>query len=145
MFLCSCECSYCPSQPVSPSLPSLVLRYLSHPLFVSPPLTLCLYLPLSVCPSVRPALPPYLQASLCYSGSLDSSKCSGKIVVCDRGEVLFTDKIAEVQSTGASGLIITNVQGGTSGQFALSDTFPVAHVDVSDGVAIKSYISSSGS
>lgn len=48
------------------------------------------------------------QVKLCYPGTLDSAKVSGKIVVCDRGVIARTDKSLAVQQAGGVGMILVN-------------------------------------
>ncbi|MFH8249529.1 S8 family serine peptidase [Microbacterium sp. B2969] len=49
-------------------------------------------------------------SAICTPGALDSAKVSGRIVVCDRGEVARTDKSAAVASAGGIGMILVNTQ-----------------------------------
>ena len=81
---------------------------------------------------------------MCFNGALDSAKCGGKIVVCDRGENSLYDKVLAVYSAAGAGVVIANVPGGLTTQFALS-YFPSVHVTAAQGQAIKSYIQKSAS
>ena len=82
--------------------------------------------------------------ALCYDGALDSAKCSGKIIVCDRGGIALFDKVVAVYNIGGEGIVIASVPGGLTAQVALS-TFPSVLVTAEDGQRIKSYIQSSAS
>ncbi|WP_345803347.1 S8 family serine peptidase [Microbacterium sp. AZCO] len=49
-------------------------------------------------------------SALCSPGALDASKVSGRIVVCDRGDIARTDKSAAVKTAGGVGMILVNTQ-----------------------------------
>jgi subtilisin family serine protease len=78
------------------------------------------------------------QVRLCFNGTLDPAKVTGKIVQCDRGTNARTDKSLAVKNAGGVGMILTNVVPGS-----LNADFhfvPTIHVNETDGAAIKAYI-----
>lgn len=76
---------------------------------------------------------------LCLPSTLDSTKVSGKIVLCLRGTVSAYDKSMEVQAAGGLGVIIYNSPSFYDYDLA-STTFPTIGVYRSDGLLIKNYI-----
>ncbi|MDQ3067418.1 MAG: S8 family peptidase, partial [Actinomycetota bacterium] len=53
------------------------------------------------------------QVRLCYPGTLDPAKVSGKIVVCDRGVIARVDKSKAVQQAGGIGMILANTNNNS--------------------------------
>ena len=88
---------------------------------------------------------PPLQVSLCFTDTLDSAKCSGKIILCNRGEVYLLTKSAAVQAAGGAGIIIGNVDGGATTQFAVDPNFPSVNLMLTDAQAVKQYIQNTAS
>lgn len=82
------------------------------------------------------------QVALCYPGTLDPAKVSGKIVVCDRGVIARIDKSKAVQMAGGKGMILVNTS--PSSLNADLHYVPTIHVDHVDGAAVKAYVSSAG-
>jgi subtilisin family serine protease len=82
------------------------------------------------------------QVALCYPGTLDPAKVTGKIVVCDRGVIARVDKSLAVQLAGGIGMILAN----TSASSLNADLHyvPTIHVDHVDGAAVKAYVTSAG-
>ncbi|OFC71446.1 S8 family serine peptidase [Alteromonas confluentis] len=67
---------------------------------------------------------------------------SGQIVVCDRGDIARIQKARNVQSGGAEGFVLANVQGGDS--FLANDAYviPGIHIDADDGDRLKTWLDS---
>lgn len=78
------------------------------------------------------------QVRLCFPGTLDPTKVTGKIVVCDRGVNARTDKSLAVQQAGGVGMVLVN----TSPNSLNADLHyvPTVHVDQTAGAAIKAYV-----
>jgi len=81
------------------------------------------------------------QVELCFSGTLDPAKVTGKIVLCKRGTNARIDKSKAVQLAGGVGMVLYNV---TDAQDEDADFHfvPSVHINNTDGLAIKSYIHS---
>ena len=78
------------------------------------------------------------QVRLCYPGTLDPALVTGKIVLCDRGEIARVDKSLAVFQAGGVGSILANPAPGQS----LNPDFhsvPTVHVDNVAGDAIRAY------
>jgi subtilisin family serine protease len=81
------------------------------------------------------------QVELCFSGTLDPAKVTGKIVLCKRGTNARVDKSKAVQLAGGAGMVLYN----TSDAQEFDDDFhfvPTVHINNTDGLAIKAYIHS---
>jgi hypothetical protein len=80
--------------------------------------------------------------ALCFPGSLDPAKVSGKIVVCDRGVNARIEKSQVVQQAGGKGMILVN----TSPNSLNADLHyvPTIHVDDVAGTAVKAYVTAAG-
>lgn len=76
----------------------------------------------------------------CYMGSLEPSKVTGKIVVCDRGGNARVEKGSAVKLAGGLGLILSNT--AASGEELISDShlLPATMVGQIAGDQIKDYI-----
>lgn len=76
----------------------------------------------------------------CYTGSLDSSKVQGKIVVCDRGGNARVEKGSAVKGVGGLGMILANPD--ENGEELLADAHLIAAtmVGAKAGNKIKEYI-----
>jgi subtilisin family serine protease len=98
--------------------------------------------PLVTSVSVKLASAPETDARLCFAGSLDPAKATGKVVQCDRGVNARIDKSFEVQRAGGVGMVLTN----TSANSLNGDYHPVpsVHVDHVSRTAIQAYITSAG-
>ena len=83
------------------------------------------------------------QGRLCFPGTLDPARVTGKIVVCDRGSNARTEKSAEVKRAGGVAMVLANVLD----QNLASDLHPVPTVHVTHvaGSAIKSYVNRTAS
>jgi subtilisin family serine protease len=79
---------------------------------------------------------------LCFLGSLDPAKVTGKIVQCDRGINARVDKSAAVKEAGGVGMILTNVT--TNSLNADLHSVPTVHVDEIARAGIQAYIDSAG-
>ncbi|KAL5583669.1 hypothetical protein UlMin_016111 [Ulmus minor] len=78
----------------------------------------------------------------CYGGSLQSSKVSGKIVVCDRGGNARVAKGGEVKLAGGIGMILANTEDSGEELIADSHLIPATMVGQIAGDKIKDYIKS---
>ncbi len=83
------------------------------------------------------------EVRLCFVGTLDPAKVTGKIVLCDRGVNARTDKSLAVQQAGGIGMILAN----TSPNSLNADIHfvPTVHVNEVAGAAIKAYIAGTAS
>jgi hypothetical protein len=79
------------------------------------------------------------EAQLCFIGTLDPAKVTGKIVVCDRGVNARTEKSQAVRDAGGVGMILANPTPNTLD--ADVHAVPTVHVDSAAGAAIKAYAS----
>ncbi len=80
-------------------------------------------------------------AHLCYLGSLDPVKVSGRIVVCDRGTNPRTEKSQEVADAGGVGMILANVApDSVDSDF---HSVPTVHIDAADRAALLAELSAS--
>lgn len=79
---------------------------------------------------------------LCFSGGfLDPAKVAGKIVLCKRGVNARIDKSLAVKQAGGVGMILYNASDAQ--EFDADFHFvPTAHINNTDGLAIKAYIHS---
>lgn len=75
---------------------------------------------------------------LCFAGSLDPAKVTGKIIVCDRGVNGRTEKSQEVQRAGGVGMVLANTSPNSLN--ADVHVIPTVHVDEVAGAAIKAYV-----
>jgi len=92
--------------------------------------------------SVKLASASAADAALCFAGSLDPAKATGKVVVCDRGVNARLDKGFEVQRAGGVGMVLTNTSPNSlNGDF---HPVPAVHLTNTDGAAVKAYITSAG-
>ncbi|CAA2934486.1 subtilisin-like protease [Olea europaea subsp. europaea] len=75
----------------------------------------------------------------CYSGSLDSAKVAGKIVICDRGGNARVEKGNAVHVAGGAGMIMANL--ADSGEELLADAhfIPATMVGQIAGDKIRAY------
>ena len=81
-------------------------------------------------------------AAQCGLGTLDRSKVEGKIVLCDRGENVLVNKIADAQRAHAAGLIIGDVTQPDIA--ALSTPLPTLVVHIDGRTKILDYINQPG-
>ncbi|MGH3714388.1 MAG: S8 family serine peptidase [Micromonosporaceae bacterium] len=79
------------------------------------------------------------QVKLCYPGTLDSAKATGKIVACPRGVIARTDKSAAVKEAGGLGVILYNVTPAADDIAADFHDIPTVHVKAADGVEVAAY------
>jgi len=82
------------------------------------------------------------QVRLCFSGTLDPAKVTGKIVACDRGTNARVDKSLAVQMAGGVGMILMNTSPNS-----LNADFhfvPSIHVNEVARATILAYITSAG-
>lgn len=80
--------------------------------------------------------------ALCHPGALDPAIVSGKIVVCDRGEIARVDKSYAVMLAGGIGMIHANVlPSSINGDF---HSVPTVHIDDVDGAVVRAYAQTEG-
>ena len=82
------------------------------------------------------------EVELCYPGTLDPAKVTGKIVLCMRGVIARVDKSRAVLEAGGVGMVMYN-----SPDSSLNADFhfvPTVHVNQASGLAIKAYIAAMG-
>jgi subtilisin family serine protease len=82
------------------------------------------------------------EVELCFIGTLDPAKVTGKIVLCKRGVNARVDKSRAVQEAGGVGMVLYNDPDGS-----LNADFhfvPTVHVDRASGLAIKAYAATAG-
>ncbi|MFG2044018.1 S8 family serine peptidase [Dactylosporangium sp. NPDC048998] len=82
------------------------------------------------------------EASLCFAGTLDPAKVTGKVVICDRGVNARIDKSFEVKRAGGVGMVLVN----TSANSLNGDYHPIpsVHLNYIDGAAVKAYAATAG-
>jgi serine protease len=80
-------------------------------------------------------------------GLVDGGRCtssgswSGKVVLCERGDISFADKVNYVKNGGgAAAAIYNNVSGGFAGTLNGTSTIPAISISQEDGQAAKSYL-----
>ncbi|ERN19452.1 hypothetical protein AMTRI_Chr09g22320 [Amborella trichopoda] len=80
-------------------------------------------------------------SSLCLTGTLDSRKVAGKIVICDRGISPRVEKGQVVKEAGGMGMILANT--AANGEELVADAHLISAVSVGEtaGKAIKHYVS----
>ena len=81
-------------------------------------------------------------AAQCGLGTLDRSKVAGKIVLCDRGENVLVNKVADAQRAHAAGIIIGDVT--QTDIAALSVPLPMVSVHIDGRTKILDYINQPG-
>lgn len=82
------------------------------------------------------------KAALCYENTLDPTKVTGTVVVCDRGVIDRVAKSAEVARAGGVGMVLANVSPGS-----LDSDFhsvPTVHIDSTDTTVVKQYLETAG-
>ncbi|GAB3522606.1 S8 family peptidase [Arthrobacter monumenti] len=84
------------------------------------------------------------KAQICASGSLDPEAVSGKIVVCDRGEIALIEKATEVADAGGAGMVLVNKPGETSSVFALQYPVPTVHLTAEHRDELRAYAATEG-
>jgi hypothetical protein len=82
------------------------------------------------------------QVKLCYPGSLDTAKVTGKIVVCDRGVIARTDKSLAVKQAGGVGMILINPTPSSIN--ADLHYVPTVHLDSSAYTPVVTYAKTAG-
>ncbi|KAL9157111.1 hypothetical protein ABFS82_09G124000 [Erythranthe guttata] len=78
----------------------------------------------------------------CYSGSLDSSKVAGKIVICDRGGNARAEKGNAVHQAGGAGMILANLADSAEELLADAHFIPATMVGEIAGNKIRAYVKS---
>ncbi|MBW8807289.1 MAG: S8 family serine peptidase [Lysobacter sp.] len=80
---------------------------------------------------------------------VDGARCaaagswSGKVVLCERGDISFGDKVANAKNGGALGVVIyNNVPGAFSGTLGdgVTSTIPAVSVSQADGVSLRGLV-----
>jgi minor extracellular serine protease Vpr len=77
-------------------------------------------------------------ARVCTPGSLDASRVSGRIVLCDRGVIGRVDKSAAVAQADGAGMVLANVVPGNL--VADFHSVPTVHVDRTAGRELKQWL-----
>ncbi len=80
---------------------------------------------------------------LCHVGALDPGVVSGKIVLCLRGDIARVDKSRAVFAAGGAGLVLYNANDSDT-QNTDTHWVPSAHINNTDGLAVKAYIDGAG-
>jgi serine protease len=77
-------------------------------------------------------------------GCLAAGSWSGKVVLCERGDISFADKVNNVKNGGgAAAVIYNNVPGPFAGTLNGTSTIPAISLSQEDGVAAKAYLGQS--
>ncbi len=71
---------------------------------------------------------------------IPTSLVSGKIVVIERGVCALVDKVALAKASGAVGVILRNVAGGSSTLPIIQPVLPTAHITRADGDALAAFL-----
>lgn len=82
------------------------------------------------------------EVELCYPGTLDPTKVTGKIVLCLRGVIARVDKSLAVQQAGGVGMVMYN--NPDSSLNADFHYVPTVHVNSVAGLAMKTYAATAG-
>nr|XP_009396094.1 PREDICTED: subtilisin-like protease SBT5.3 [Musa acuminata subsp. malaccensis] len=85
------------------------------------------------------------KARLCYLGSLDPVKATGKIVVCLRGVTARVEKGEAVLQAGGVGMVLANDAFNGNEILADAHVLPATHITYSDGLTLFSYLESNES
>ncbi|KAJ0802811.1 putative cucumisin [Helianthus annuus] len=101
--------------------------------------------PQTYLPLVYPGSNGDQNASLCVEGSLDHVDVKGKVVACDRGVIGRLDKGETVKNAGGVAMILLNQASDGDTTIADAHVLPASNVGYKEGVAIKTYISSTTS
>lgn len=72
----------------------------------------------------------------------EADSVSGKIVVCERGEIARVAKGSNVMAGGATGLVLVNVDGGDETVDADLHALPAIHIDAEQGALLKDWLAS---
>ncbi|KAH6778957.1 hypothetical protein C2S52_010194 [Perilla frutescens var. hirtella] len=83
---------------------------------------------------------PYVK--FCYDESLNNTNLRGKIVVCEPGGLLGTEKGEAVKKAGGAAMILLNSQFYANTTEAEAHLLPATRVTYADGLKIKAYINS---
>lgn len=78
------------------------------------------------------------QARVCTPGSLDASRVSGTIVLCERGRIGRVDKSAAVDQADGVGMVLVNVAPGSLD--ADFHSVPTVHLNRTDGDALRRWL-----
>jgi minor extracellular serine protease Vpr len=71
---------------------------------------------------------------------IPTSLVTGKIVVIERGVCALVDKVALAKASGAVGVIIRNVAGGSTTLPIIQPVLPTAHISQADGDALVAFL-----
>ncbi len=82
-------------------------------------------------------------SELCFTGALNPSVVSGKIVLCKRGTNARVEKSLAVKEAGGVGMILYNVSD-TQSLNTDNHYVPALHINNTDGLAVKAYIAAAG-
>ena len=84
------------------------------------------------------------KAALCLDDTLDPAKARGKIVVCDRGENFFDEKVSEVARAGGSAVVLVDTPSNNRSVFADWYDLPYLQLNEEDGRKVKAYATTHG-
>jgi len=85
----------------------------------------------------------YAGSELCLPGDLDPGLVAGNVVLCKRGAIARVAKSEAVAIAGGVGMILYNASDAQS-QVTDNHWVPSVHINNTDGVVIKAYITSAG-
>ncbi|OBT04703.1 hypothetical protein A9267_17300 [Shewanella sp. UCD-FRSSP16_17] len=72
----------------------------------------------------------------------DADTVTGKIVVCERGDIARVAKGTNVRAGGAAGLVLINLEGGAETVDADLHVLPAVHLDADQGALLTDWLSS---
>ncbi|PSL03147.1 putative repeat protein (TIGR01451 family) [Haloactinopolyspora alba] len=81
-----------------------------------------------------------LGSPLCKADGLAGQDLTGKIVVCDRGEIARVAKGGNLAALGAEGMVLANDEANGSSLNADAHELPAVHITHADGVALKEWM-----
>ncbi len=89
------------------------------------------------------------QVRQCYVGTLDASKVTGRVVVCDRGTIARTDKSLAVKNAGGVGMVLVNaplalIGGGSDTLNDDAHWIPTVHLPMANRDAVRTYAAAAG-
>ncbi|XP_073121564.1 subtilisin-like protease [Henckelia pumila] len=81
-------------------------------------------------------------APYCYQDSLNGTDIKGKVVLCEAGGLLATEKGEAVKNSGGVAMILLNSEGYANTIQAQAHVLPATRLSYADGLKVKSYINS---
>ncbi|CAI5961258.1 unnamed protein product [Closterium sp. NIES-65] len=90
---------------------------------------------------VTSLFPLHPQAKLCIPGTVDSSKASGKILVCTAGQASFGTQADTAAGAGARAMVLVNEAGGGDVTLDIYDArIPILHLAVKEADKLRKYM-----